>query len=461
MVDLKHINFVNMMDENEEIGIRLKSGIDINDLPDKGALFEVEESEIENNAKEESTSNTYFAREDVYHNFYDAGDLSDDDDDDDEDDDASPFEKMARNMEDISGDGGVMKKILQEGSGNVLPKGALVRVHFNGYLEYADEPFDSTRLRNAVEKFRVGEGEVITGMDIAVATMKKGELCRVIIKPDYGYGHYGCPPRIPQDAILMFEIEVLSFVDHAGVDDFNFMSEEQKREVPFVDVKKVYNAKRQEAKQLYDAKQFHRAYNLYRKGAEEATLQFISRAITHCKAALEIDKENIKALYHYGKALHQLGEFKRARDYLIRAKKQHQKQRKCDDKNINAELQKLENSMRDFDVLYKGMCQKMFSKPQGQSEEEKARSNEIIQKAEDKSMKISEEFKNLARKNLQNFVDDPDVIELPWPSLNLTVAETACIVETAEEMGLDVRQIGSGQYMKMKICKKSPIISNE
>lgn len=187
----------------------------------------------------------------------------------------------------------------------------------------------------------------------------------------------------------------------------------------------------------------------------------IGRAITHCKAALEIDKENIKALYHYGKALHQLGEFQRAREFLIRAKKQHQKQRKCDDKNINAELQKLENSMRDFDVLYKGMCQKMFSKPQGQTEEEKARSNEIIQKAEDKSMKISEEFKNLARKHLQSFVDDPDVIELPWPSLNLTVAETACIVETAEDMGLDVRQIGSGQYMKMKIFKKSPIISNE
>ena len=36
-------------------------------------------------------------------------------------------------------------------------------VHYNGYLEYSDEPFDSSRLRNKMQQFRLGSGEVIPG----------------------------------------------------------------------------------------------------------------------------------------------------------------------------------------------------------------------------------------------------------------------------------------------------------
>lgn len=34
---------------------------------------------------------------------------------------------MARHMEDISGDGGLLKKVLRPGTGPVVPKGAIVR----------------------------------------------------------------------------------------------------------------------------------------------------------------------------------------------------------------------------------------------------------------------------------------------------------------------------------------------
>jgi len=65
---------------------------------------------------------------------------------------------MAVGMEDLTGNGGVLKKILRPGTGSIVPEGAMVRVHYNGYLEYAEEPYDSSRLRNRQQQFRLGKG---------------------------------------------------------------------------------------------------------------------------------------------------------------------------------------------------------------------------------------------------------------------------------------------------------------
>ena len=42
--------------------------------------------------------------------------------------------------------------------GDGVPERALVRVHYNGYLEYADEPYDSSRLRGKQQQFVLGNG---------------------------------------------------------------------------------------------------------------------------------------------------------------------------------------------------------------------------------------------------------------------------------------------------------------
>ena len=84
-------------------------------------------------------------------------------------------------MEDLTGDGGVLKVILKHGAGSVVPARSLCRVHYNAYFEYSDEPFDSSRLRGRQHQFKLGEGEILLGWEIGISTMKRGELARFMI----------------------------------------------------------------------------------------------------------------------------------------------------------------------------------------------------------------------------------------------------------------------------------------
>ena len=112
---------------------------------------------------------------------------------------------------DLSGDGGVTKLVLQEGSGDYPKDGDEIRAHYVGTLASDGSEFDSSRKRNQLFKFVLGEGQVIKGWDIGFSKMRKGEKAVLTISSQYGYGDSGSPPKIPGKATLKFEVELVDF----------------------------------------------------------------------------------------------------------------------------------------------------------------------------------------------------------------------------------------------------------
>ncbi len=98
---------------------------------------------------------------------------------------------------------------LKIGEGVAAAKGKQVTVHYTGWLT-SGKRFDSSAVRNKPFTFTVGARKVIRGWDEGVQGMKIGGIRQLRVPASLGYGPTGHPPRIPKNATLIFEIELLS-----------------------------------------------------------------------------------------------------------------------------------------------------------------------------------------------------------------------------------------------------------
>ncbi|QDU39123.1 putative FKBP-type peptidyl-prolyl cis-trans isomerase [Maioricimonas rarisocia] len=94
------------------------------------------------------------------------------------------------------------------GSGDPIPEGATVTVHYVGHLSDGTQ-FDSSHRRG--EPITVPLGEVIAGWKEGIPGMRVGGRRRLIIPPSLAYGRTGVKDIIPPDATLVFDIEVEGF----------------------------------------------------------------------------------------------------------------------------------------------------------------------------------------------------------------------------------------------------------
>lgn len=100
----------------------------------------------------------------------------------------------------------------QPGTGAAPQAGQIVAVHYTGWLDQDGAKgmkFDSSIDRGRPIEFPLGQGRVISGWDEGISTMKIGGKRTLIIPAGLGYGARGAGGKIPPNATLIFDVELV------------------------------------------------------------------------------------------------------------------------------------------------------------------------------------------------------------------------------------------------------------
>ncbi len=100
---------------------------------------------------------------------------------------------------------------VQKGCGLVAKSGSSVSLEYTGWLQSTGKKFDSSYDRSGSPiSFVLGQGKVIKGFDEGMLGMQQGGIRRIIIPAALAYGAAGSPPTIPANAVLIFDVQMLS-----------------------------------------------------------------------------------------------------------------------------------------------------------------------------------------------------------------------------------------------------------
>ena len=98
-------------------------------------------------------------------------------------------------------------QILKPGEGDSIRSGQIIKVHYKGWLSDSTY-FDNSYERGEPLEFTLGVGQVIPGWDKGLVGMRIGEIRKLSIPYELGYGERAMGP-IPAKSDLFFEVELV------------------------------------------------------------------------------------------------------------------------------------------------------------------------------------------------------------------------------------------------------------
>jgi len=286
----------------------------------------------------------------------------------------------------ITPDSGILKKIVRPGTGVNPEPSSTCYIHYVGRTLPSHSIFDDIYQRGGKSEqlfsFELGEGQVIQTFDEVVPTMKKGEISIVKTTPKYAFGKMGCPPRIPPNAPLEFEMEFVTFERKKMQEKKEKQTLEQRKKEALKD--------RMEGNEHYKKGHFRKAsksynqalsyfnamYGLTEEEEEEVNdsklplylnlaacflkLNEITKAITNAEKALEIDKNNAKAYYRLGQTFAETEDYELAKINLLKAAKldPNNKELRLEVEKVKEKLLKQKENMKKQPQLFQGMFSK-------------------------------------------------------------------------------------------------------
>jgi len=205
-------------------------------------------------AKQISTEEEEKKGSDKENSFYEINEKITDDDIGEEIVTTVGDEQTVYNWRNVTRNGDIKKCILVDGvkEGGRPKQGDVVLVKSQGKLKDGTMIDDYPTL-----VFRVGEYEVIEGLDLVVQSMYKNELAIISIKPNLAYGELGRKPDIPSEARITYLFGLL-----------HFEKQKEMTEMTWAQRRKMGQSRMRIANWWYSRKEYPIAVKCYKKALQ-------------------------------------------------------------------------------------------------------------------------------------------------------------------------------------------------
>jgi FKBP-type peptidyl-prolyl cis-trans isomerase len=104
---------------------------------------------------------------------------------------------------------GIKIEIDEIGDGEVAERGTTVRIRFDTFLSRGD-----VVVKGMVAKVDLFDREAIAGLRYGIEGMRVGGRRRFRASPHLAYGESGVPDKIPPNAVLVFDVELLEVISY-------------------------------------------------------------------------------------------------------------------------------------------------------------------------------------------------------------------------------------------------------